>query len=178
MTNKEIITTALKSTGYYYDFATATLYMTADFEKNSNSYGTNEYRMLNRILDKFPNAILKVYKAKSNNLVTYKMMEDFIRAMPNAAANYAEYKRIKLQSRAHRSAYKFVSEWFKEKFPHYGKLLVVDKETGEIMWDALDEYKTAATEADARAAEKKAKTEVEAATLADASNLMLMENAG
>ena len=152
--------------------------MTADFEKNSNSYGTNEYRMLNRILDKFPNATLKVYKAKSNNLVTYKMMEDFIRAMPNAAVNYAEYKRIKLQSRAHRSAYKFVSEWFRTKFPHYGKLLVVDKETGEIMWDALDEYKTAATEADARAAEKKAKMEVEAAVPADTSNLMLLENAG
>ena len=69
-------------------------------------------------------------------------------------SNYAEYKRIKLQSRAHRSAYKFVSEWFKEKFPHYGKLLVVDKETGEIMWDALDSYKKAAAEADARAAAK------------------------
>ena len=174
MTNKEIITTALKNTGYYYDFATATLYMTADFEKNSNSYGTNEYRMLNRILDKFPNATLKVYKAKSNNLVTYKMMEDFIRAMPNAAANYAEYKRIKLQSRAHRSAYKFVSEWFKEKFPHYGKLLVKD-ENNNLVWSALDEYKTAATEADARAAEKAAKTEVEAAAPADTANLTLPE---
>ena len=153
MTNKEIITAALKNTGYYYDFPTATLYMTAHFEKSSNSYGTNEYRMLNRILDKFPNAALKVYKAKSNNLVTYKMMEDFIRAMPNAAANYVEYKRIKLQSRAHRSAYKFVSEWFKTKFPHYGKLLVRD-EDNNLVWNALDEYKAAAAEADARTAEK------------------------
>ena len=154
MTNKSVVTAALKNAGYYYDFATATLYMTAEFEKNSNSYGTNEYHLMNRILAKFPHATLRVYKAKTNSLVTYKMMEDFIRAMPDAAANFAEYKRIKLQSRAHRSAYRFVSEWFKEKFPHYGKLLVVDKETGEIMWDALDSYKKAAAEADARVAAK------------------------
>ena len=168
MTNKEIITTALKNTGYYYDFATTTLYMTADFEKNSNSYGTNEYHLMNRILAKFPNATLKIYKAKTNSLVTYKMMEDFIRAMPNAAANYAEYKRIKLQSSAHRSPYKFVFEWFKAKFPHYGKLLVVDEETGAIMWDALDSYKKAATEADARAAAKAAKNMVPDNNQADA----------
>lgn len=154
MTNKSVVTAALKNAGYYYDFATATLYMTAEFEKSSNSYGTNEYHLMNRILAKFPNATLKVYKAKANKLITYAMMEAFIRAMPDAAANFAEYKRIKLQSRAHRSAYKFVSEWFKEKFPHYGKLLVVDKETGEIMWDALDSYKKAAAEADARVAAK------------------------
>jgi hypothetical protein len=85
------------------------------------------------------------------------MMETFIRAMPDAVANFAEYKRIKLQSNAHRSAYKFVSEWFKAKFPHYGKLLVVEEETGAIMWDALNSYKKAATEADARAAAKAAK---------------------
>ena len=161
MTNKSVVSAALKNAGYYYDFATATLYMTAEFEKNSNSYGTNEYHLMNRILAKFPNATLKVYKSKTSTLITYEMMEAFIRAMPNAAANYTEYKRIKLQSRAHRSAYKFVSEWFKAKFPHYGKLLVVDKETGEIMWDALDSYKKAAAEADARAATKAAETTVD-----------------
>ena len=161
MTNKSVVTAALKNAGYYYDFATATLYMTAEFEKNSNAYGTNEYHLMNRILTKFPNATLKVYKAKTNSLVTYKMMEDFIRAMPDAVANFAEYKRIKLQSRAHRSAYKFVSEWFKEKFPHYGKLLVLDKETGAIMWDALDSYKKAAAEADARVAAKAVETAVD-----------------
>ena len=168
MTNKSVVSAALKNAGYYYDFATATLYMTAEFEKNSNAYGTNEYHLMNRILAKFPNATLKVYKAKTNSLVTYKMMEDFIRAMPDAAANFAEYKRIKLQSRAHRSAYKFVSEWFKEKFPHYGKLLVVDEETSEIMWDALDNYKKAATEADARAAAKEAKNTANDKNQADA----------
>ena len=161
MTNKSVVSAALKNAGYYYDFATATLYMTAEFEKNSNSYGTNEYHLMNRILAKFPNATLKVYKSKTSTLITYEMMEAFIRAMPNAAANYTEYKRIKLQSRAHRSAYKFVSEWFKAKFPHYGKLLVADKETGEIMWDALDSYKKAAAEADARAATKAAETTVD-----------------
>ena len=166
--NKEIMSAALKNVGYYYDMTAATLYMTSEFQKNSNTYGTNEYHMLNRILGRFPNAHLKVYKPKANNRITYDMMEAFIRAMPDAVANFAEYKRIKLQSNAHRSAYKFVSEWFKAKFPHYGKLLVVDEETGEIMWDALDSYKKAATEADARAAAKAAKNMVADNNQADA----------
>lgn len=157
MSNKEIITAALKNAGYYYDFATTTLYMTAEFEKNSNTYGTNEYHLINRILAKFPNASLKVYKSKTNSLITYSMMEAFIRAMPDAVENFAEYKRIKLQSRAHRSAYKFVSEWFKAKFPYFGKLLVKD-ENDNLIWDALDNYKKAAVEADARAAAKVAET--------------------
>ncbi len=160
MNNKEIITTALKNAGNYYDFATATLYMTAEFEKNSNTYGTNEYHLMNRILTKFPNAHLKVYKSKTNSLITYSMMEAFIRAMPDAVENFAEYKRIKLQSRAHRSAYKFVSEWFKAKFPHYGKLLVKD-ENDNLVWDVLDSYKKAIAEADARAAAKAAETAVD-----------------
>lgn len=160
MSNKEIITAALKNAGYYYDFATTTLYMTAEFEKNSSTYGTNEYHLINRILAKFPSASLKVYKSKTNNLITYDMMETFIRAMPDAVANFAEYKRIKLQSRAHRSAYKFVSEWFKAEFPHYGKLLVKD-ENGNMIWDALDNYKKAAIEADTRAASKAAETAVD-----------------
>ena len=154
--NKEIMSSALKNVGYYYDITAATLYMTSEFQKNSNTYGTSEYHMLNRILGRFPHAHLKIYKAKTNNRITYAMMEAFIRAMPDAVANFAEYKRIKLQSSAHRSAYKFVSEWFKAKFPHYGKLLVVDEETGEIMWDALDSYKKATAEAEDRAAEKTA----------------------
>ena len=166
--NKEIMSAALKNVGYYYDMTTATLYMTTEFEKNSNAYGTSEYRMLNRILDRFPNAHLKVYKSKANKLITYTMMEAFIRAMPDAVENFAEYQRIKLQSRAHRSAYKFVSEWFKAKFPHYGKLLVVDEETSEIMWDALDNYKKAATEADARAAAKAVKNTANDKNQADA----------
>lgn len=45
---------ALKNVGYYYDMTAATLYMTTEFEKKSNTYGTNEYHMLNRILDRFP----------------------------------------------------------------------------------------------------------------------------
>ena len=174
--NKEIMSAALKNAGYYYDMTTATLYMTAEFEKNSNTYGTNEYHMLNRILGRFPNAHLKVYKPKANNRITYDMMEAFIRAMPDAVANFAEYKRIKLQSSAHRSPYKFVFEWFKAKFPHYGKLVVVDEETGEIMWDALDNYKQAAAEAEDRAAKKTAAAS-EADAPAEKPNLRLLINA-
>ena len=44
----------------------------------------------------------------------------------------------------------------------------MDDETGAIMWDALDSYKKAATEADARAAAKAAKNMVADNNQADA----------
>lgn len=147
---KEIISAALKSAGHYYDFDSNTLYMTPSFQKNSNTYGTNEYRMMNTILDQYPNARLEVFKSKRRDLLTYEMMEDFIRIMPNAAANFAEYKRIKLQSHAYRSSYKFVTEWFKAKFPHYGELLVKDAD-GKLTWSALENYDIARAEAATRA---------------------------
>jgi hypothetical protein len=121
---------------------------------------------MNRILAKFPNATLKVYKAKTNSLVTYKMMEDFIRIMPDAAANYAEYERVKKMSLAYRCSYKFVAAWFEETFPHYGELLVTD-EKGNPVWDAV---------AMCQKAEKQATVKpVEAA--AETPKLVLMKNA-
>ena len=122
---------------------------------------------MNDILAAFPSMTVKVQsKDRKNNAITYAMMEDFIRIMPDAAANYAEYERVKKMSLAYRCSYKFVVAWFEETFPHYGELLVTD-EKGNSVWDAVAMCQMAEEQVTA--------TPVEAA--AEMPKLMLMKNA-
>ena len=147
-TNKKIVAAALKTAGHYVDMAAFRLYVTPAFEKKASYYGTPECDTMNAILDAFPNMVVEIVKSnRKNNTITYAMMENFIRIMPDAAANLAEFDRVKKMSHAYRSAYQFVADWFEKKFPHYGEMLVKDEKTGEIKWDVLAQYKKAQEEA-------------------------------
>ena len=166
-TNKKIVAAALKTAGHYIDVDANVLYITPAFNKKSQIYGTAECSRMNAILAAFPTMTVKVQKKeRKNNAITYAMMEDFIRIMPDAATNYAEYKRVKKMSLAYRCAYKFVAAWFEETFPHYGELLVTD-EKGNPVWDAVAMCQ--------KAEEQAAAKPVEAA--ADKPKLVLMKNA-
>ena len=92
-TNKKIVAAALKTAGHYIDVEANVLYITPVFNKKSQIYGTAECSRMNAILAAFPSMTVKVQsKDRKNNAVTYAMMEDFIRIMPDAATNYAEYR--------------------------------------------------------------------------------------
>lgn len=158
--NTKIIVAALRTSGHYLDITEKTLYVTTSFEKKSNVYGTVEYKMVNDILAAFPDVQMVVQKNKRKETISYELMEQYIRIMPDAAACMKEYERVKLRSHAFRSPYKYVVEWFTKQYPNYGSLLVKD-ENGNMIWDALDNYKKAAVEADARAVAKAAETAVE-----------------
>ena len=166
-TNKKIVAAALKTAGHYVDMAAFRLYVTPAFEKKASYYGTLECDTMNAILDAFPNMVVEIVKSnRKNNTITYAMMENFIRIMPDAAANLAEFDRVKKMSHAYRSAYQFVADWFEKKFPHYGELLVTD-EKGNPVWDAVAMCQ--------KAEEQAAAKPVEAA--ADKPKLVLMKNA-
>ena len=158
--NKKILAAALSANGHYIDIDANTLYVTTAFSKKTEIYGTPECTKLDDILAMFPDMKVVVQsKGRSNDAITYVMMKKYILCMPDAQNNLAEFARVQKMSHAHRSAYQFVAEWFKEKFPHYGELLVKDKETGEIRWNALEQYVKAQEEAE----KQKAKAQEEAA---------------
>ena len=151
---KKILTAALKASGHYVDMAAFRLYVTLAFEKKASYYGTPECDIMNAILDAFPNMAVEVVKPeRKNNAITYDMMEKYITIMPDAANNMDEFKRIKKVSHAYRSAYQYVADWFATKFPHYGEMLVKDEKTGEIKWNALEQYAKAKQEAAAKPVE-------------------------
>ena len=157
-TNKKIVAAALKNAGHYIDVDANVLYITLGFNKKSQIYGTAECSRMNAILAAFPSMTVKVQsKDRKNNAITYAMMEDFIRIMPDAAANYAEYERVKKMSLAYRCSYKFVAAWFEETFPHYGELLVTD-EKGNPVWDAVAMCQMAEEQAAVKPVEAAAET--------------------
>ena len=156
---KKILTAALKASGHYVDMAAFRLYVTPAFEKKASYYGTPECDIMNAILDAFPNMVVEIVKSnRKNNAITYDMMKKYITIMPDAAANLAEFDRVKKMSHAYRSAYQFVADWFEKKYPHYGEMLVKDEKTGEIKWDVLAQYEIAQEEAKKPVAEKPAES--------------------
>ena len=65
MTTK-IIASALRSNGYYLDVANNTLYTTAPFEKKSNIYGTQEYKLVCEIMSQYPNVQISIQKKRKS----------------------------------------------------------------------------------------------------------------
>lgn len=145
---------ALKNAGHYYDFDTNTLYVTKAYLNKAQTYGTSECDSLNAMMAQFPGMKIEIHKKnRTNNAISYEMMEGFIRIMPQAEWRMKEYQRIKQVSLAYKSPYKFVCAWFEKQFPYYGKLTAHD-ENGTIKWDAVAMYQQAAEEAQARAVGK------------------------
>lgn len=147
--DKKIVLASLKENGSYYDIASNTLYITPAFKKKASMYGTAECDLMDRV--KAQNNALKIveYKASRKARITYDMMETFICNMPSAETNFKEFERVKATSHAYRSPFKFVSDWFNEKYPYYDKLLET-AEDGSVKWNALEMFKKAQTEAEKR----------------------------
>ena len=87
---------SLKTAGHYYDFDTNTLYVTKAYLKKAETYGTPECNNLNEMMAQFPGMKIEIHKkTRTNNAISYEMMEGFIRIMPQAEWRMKEYQRIK-----------------------------------------------------------------------------------
>lgn len=171
-----VTASALRTNGYYLDIANNILYMTAPYEKKSNIYGTQEYKLVCDILARFPGVQISIQKKARKHTLSYAMMEDFIKIMPGSETMLKEFERIQLMSHAYSSPYKYVENWFEKKYPFYGKCTVKD-EAGEIVWDMVELYKQAA-EQKKQEAEKAAAAEQSAvAEPAETPNLKLLVTA-
>ena len=154
MMNVKLLNASLKAAGHYFDFDNKVLYVTKSYLAKAETYGTVECDRLNEMMAQFPGMKIEIHKkSRTNNAISYEMMEGFIRIMPQAEWRMKEYQRIKQVSLAYKSPYKFVCAWFEKQFPYYGKLTAHD-ENGTIKWDAVAMYNKAAEEAKARAVGK------------------------
>lgn len=172
MTTK-IIASALRSNGYYLDVANNTLYTTAPFEKKSNIYGTQEYKLVCEIMSQYPDVQISIQKKSRKHTLSYDMMKEFINIMPDSDKMLKEFERVQLMSHAYSNAYKYVENWFFKKYPHYGEFMV-KSENDEEKWDVVALYKKAAEQK--QEAEKKASEEA-SATPAEKPNLTLLVTA-
>ena len=153
--NKQIINAAIKQSGHYADILNGVLYVSKSFQNNANYYGTTEYRKMNEILAVYPDMKIELYAPTRKKRLTYEMMEAFIRIMPDAEKNFAEYRRVRKMSVAYKSPYKFVEDWFAKQFPYYGEFFV--EENGEAKWNVVAAFEKAKEQAEAKKNETAAK---------------------
>lgn len=134
-----------KNGGYFHDIMTNTLYITKEFQRKANQYGTIECRIMDTLMLHAANKpSVEVHTHKRAPRLSYAMMEVFISKMPNAEANFAKYQRVCLKSKVARNPYKEVLNWFEETFPYYGTYKA--EKDGKLVWNALDEYRKALEE--------------------------------
>lgn len=148
-TTKAIVAKFVKQSGHYIDHEAQTIYVSKEFARKANLYGTNECAMLDEMMKLY--STVEVYAPKREPRLTYAMMEVFISKMPNAEERFEAYRRIRLESAVVKNRYKHVLDWFSREFPYYKELTVRD-EKGNLVWDAVKQYQQAKLEEEGRKA--------------------------
>ena len=116
--------------GYKILFATNTVIMNYKFAAAAAEYGTPEYNILKGIRADFPGmaeVVMSGREQKSprpNTRLTYENMEKFIEVQEDSEALLEVFETVKAASKASKSPYKYVSDWFKAQFPDYEKKVV------------------------------------------------------
>ena len=111
--------------GYKILFATNTVIMNYKFAAAAAKYGTKENRIIRNIRHDFPGMSEIVMagrvqtSAKANHRLTYENMEKFIEVQEDSEALLEVFETVKAASKASKSPYKYVSDWFKAQFPDY-----------------------------------------------------------
>ena len=116
--------------GYKILFATNTVIMNYKFAAAAAEYGTKEYKIMKGIRKDFPGMAEIVVSGREqksprpNTRLTYENMEKFIEVQEDSEALLEVFETVKAASKASKSPYKYVSDWFKAQFPDYKNAVV------------------------------------------------------
>ena len=112
--------------GYRIDFAANTVYMNYTFAARAQSdFCSPEAERLREIKAAFPaiNVIVqagrKIRTTRKTKNLTYKKMAQFIEVQENSTELLQKFETVKQESKAQRSPYKYVRDWFEAQFPKY-----------------------------------------------------------
>lgn len=105
------------------------------FMKNSKIYGTPEYKLMREFKAENPNCevVVKTIKKnpdkKTNKNLTYKNIELYISGQDNSEEILKEYMKVREASKLQKSPYKFVLDWFMERFKGFDSYKQFFKDT-------------------------------------------------
>ena len=115
-----------KVRGYRVDFSCDTVYLNYTFASAAErDFLSDEAKRLRQIRKAFPSfkfvvkAGRNITTTRRTKRLTYKNMEEYISTFDNADELLAEFEITKKQSKTSPSPYKFVRDWFEDKFPSY-----------------------------------------------------------
>ena len=86
---------SLRTAGHYIDIPGKTVYITKQFQKKAEQYGTTEYDKYCEIEQRFPTFTITVHSQKrKNSAISYDMMELFIRKYKSEKGDGTAVRRI------------------------------------------------------------------------------------
>lgn len=115
---------------YYFDHVSNTLYATKSFLKEAEQFGSAACDVIIQARAMYPDIAIQTYatEKRNNTAIPYKYMVRYISLMPDAAEAIREMESVKLMSHSQKSPFKYVENWFKKKYPEYGKTVRLDTE--------------------------------------------------
>ena len=133
--------------GYNYDALNNILTISASFAKKASKVGSLEYNIILKLRRDFPNlTIQQEAKREGKKSITFKQMEAFIALHRNAAELQKLLDNVRKLSRVQPMPYKYVKEWFENRFPYYSEQptfdadgFVIDPTTLTNMRDMVQE---------------------------------------
>ena len=121
--------------GIKIDFVNNTITINKNVYKQSQHKGSAEYSELMRLKESFPHMDIVVRQAtrkRKNNRIKYDKMIKYIDCQNNSTALLKEFAAIRELSKSQDSAYAYVVDWFKKKFPEFEKFPEFD-ENGNVV---------------------------------------------
>ena len=117
---------------YKIDFEKQTLTITKDFAERAENINSEEYSILMKVRNDFPNMKVLNYshkapkRANKNKGLTYTRMENYIRLFDNAEELLKMFELVKRASKIQKNSYLFVNQWFLATFPDFFEMPTVE----------------------------------------------------
>ena len=106
--------------GYNFDALNNTLTISASFAKKASKVGSLEYNIVVKLRRDFPNlTIRQEAKKDGKKSITFAQMEAFIDLHRNAEELKKLFNNVRKLSRVQPMPYKYVKDWFENRFPYY-----------------------------------------------------------
>ena len=107
---------------YTFDALNNTLTISASFAKKASKVGSLEYNIILKLRRDFPNlTIQQEEKREGKKSITFAQMEAFITMHRNADELTKLFNNVRKLSRVQPMPYKYVKNWFENRFPYYSE---------------------------------------------------------
>ena len=125
-----------KGLNYAVNFRENTVTITKQFEEKASQWGSDENDLMKEfqayglriVLEtRKPRASKKTDKSKPS-LLTYAMMEAYIRMLDVADEMLSEFEAVREAAKSRRNRQQYVNDWFRKTFPCYDAIPELDDE--------------------------------------------------
>lgn len=123
-----------KGFSYAVDFRANQVTITKKFEEKASQWGTDENDLMKEFLAYGLRIVVETRKPRTAKktdkpaLLTYAMMEAYIRMLDVADEMLSEFEVVRETAKSRRNRQQYVNDWFRKTFPRYDAIPELDDE--------------------------------------------------